>query len=162
MSNEQPFSISVSQAALDTLQHKLTVATYPNVSPRSDDEWDYGVPLKDIERLVARWRNGYDWRAAEAALNVDLPQYTRSVEVTGHGTFIAHYVHKKSSVEAAIPLLFVHGCRFLLQYFTLCSSPTNRRGLGFTKGLEALLKLGRSCLCLPQDRTVRTTQVFTL
>ena len=111
MSEEQPFSISVPQTALDDLQKKLALATFPSAAPQSDDEWDYGVPLKDMERLVSRWKDGFDWRATEAALNAELPQFTRPIEVDGFGTLTAHYVHKKSERENAIPLLFVHGCK---------------------------------------------------
>jgi hypothetical protein len=31
--------------------------------------------------------------------------------VDGHGTLSIHYVHQRSSIPGAIPLLFVHGCR---------------------------------------------------
>lgn len=100
----------IPQSALDSLSQKLALAIFPSPSPESDDEWDYGVPLKDIERLVARWKDGYDWRAAESALNAALPQFMRPIEVDGFGTFTTHYVHKKSEKENAIPLLFLHGC----------------------------------------------------
>jgi len=35
--------------------------------------------------------------------------FTRDIEVDGQGTLNIHYVHKKSEVENAVPLLFVHG-----------------------------------------------------
>ncbi|KAJ3551798.1 hypothetical protein NM688_g4504 [Phlebia brevispora] len=109
MSDEQTFTIAVPQSALDSLAQKLAQATLPSAAPESENEWDYGVPLKDVERLVARWKDGFDWKAAEAELNASLPQYTRPIEVEGHGTFTAHYVHKKSEKANAIPLLFLHG-----------------------------------------------------
>lgn len=110
-SNEQPFAISVPQSALDILHQKLSLATFPTRAPESDDERDYGAPLSDIQRLVSRWRDGFDWRAAEADLNASLPQFTRPIEVEGFGTFTAHYVHKKSERANAIPLVFLHGCQ---------------------------------------------------
>ncbi|KAG6902542.1 hypothetical protein C0995_015360 [Termitomyces sp. Mi166 len=64
-----------------------------------------------IKRLVNRWKNGFDWRKQEAVLNADLPQFTRDIDVEGHGILNIHYVHKKSEVKGAIPLLFVHGCK---------------------------------------------------
>jgi hypothetical protein len=33
--------------------------------------------------------------------------------VVGHGTLNIHYVHQKSAVPDALPLLFVHGCMFI-------------------------------------------------
>ncbi|TFK73181.1 alpha/beta-hydrolase [Pluteus cervinus] len=53
--------------------------------------------------------NGFDWRAQEADLNLWLTQFTRDIEVDGYGTLNIHYVHHKSKVANAIPLLFVHG-----------------------------------------------------
>ncbi|KAF7793772.1 hypothetical protein EIP86_004893 [Pleurotus ostreatoroseus] len=109
MSAEEPFAISVPHAALDSLAAKLAQATFPSAAPESSDEWDYGVPLKDMERLVARWKSGFDWRAAESELNASLPQFTRPIDVEGHGTLTAHYVHKRSERPNAVPLLFLHG-----------------------------------------------------
>jgi len=34
------------------------------------------------------------------------------VEVEGFGELDMHFIHQKSEVEGAIPLLFVHGCEF--------------------------------------------------
>ena len=111
MSDEQQFNISVPQTMLDELHQRLALTKLPSAAPDSNDEWDYGVPLKDVQRLLARWKDGFDWRAAEVALNAELPQYTRTIEVDGHGAFTAHYVHKKSKRANAIPLLFLHGCK---------------------------------------------------
>ena len=37
--------------------------------------------------------------------------FTRDVEVEGFGVLNIHYVHQRSKVENAIPLLFVHDVR---------------------------------------------------
>jgi hypothetical protein len=107
-SNEFPFKISVPDAQLDLLHKKLDLVAFPD--ELQDSEWRYGVPLVDMKRLIARWKDGFDWRAEEKKLNDELPQFTRDIDVTGHGNLTIHYVHKKSELETAIPLLFVHGC----------------------------------------------------
>ncbi|KAJ7644656.1 Alpha/Beta hydrolase protein [Roridomyces roridus] len=107
MSSETPFQISVPDESLSLLRQKLALVTFPD--ELEDAGWDYGVPLADMRRLVDRWANGYDWRSQEARLNAELPQFTRDVEVEGHGTLNIHYIHKKSETKGAIPLLFVHG-----------------------------------------------------
>ncbi|KAF4617693.1 hypothetical protein D9613_005925 [Agrocybe pediades] len=104
---EVPFKISVPEELITRLKQKLAATRFPD--ELEDAEWDYGVPLPAMRRLVARWKDGYDWRRHEAALNEDLPQFTRDIEVDGHGALNVHYVHKKSEVDGAIPLLFVHG-----------------------------------------------------
>ncbi|KAJ7681465.1 Alpha/Beta hydrolase protein [Mycena rosella] len=105
--SESPFKISIADATLDRLQQKLKLTTLPDELEGAG--WDYGVPLADVKRLVARWRDGYDWRHHEAQLNAALPQFTRAITVEGHGTLAIHYVHQRSEAAGAIPLLFVHG-----------------------------------------------------
>ncbi len=63
-----------------------------------------------MRRLVEYWRTGFDWRAQEAAINAELPQFTRDIKVNGFGTLNIHYVHQKSKGVDVVPLLFVHGC----------------------------------------------------
>ncbi|KZV68201.1 alpha/beta-hydrolase [Peniophora sp. CONT] len=105
--SEQSFTISVPDAQLDLLKRKLELTRLPDELEGAG--WDYGVPRADVERILGRWKDGYDWRAEEAALNKDLPMFTRDIAVEGHGPLNVHYVHQKSAVAGAIPLLFVHG-----------------------------------------------------
>jgi len=104
---EQPFTISVSAEQLNSLKRRLELTRFPD--ELDDAGWAYGAPLADIKRLVSRWKDGYDWRKHEALLNAELPQFTRDIAVDGFGTLNIHYVHKRSALETAIPLLFVHG-----------------------------------------------------
>ena len=107
MTSEQPFKITVSDDALALLKRKLDDTRFPDEVKAA--EWAYGVPLADIRRLLNRWKDGYDWRTHERELNA-LPMFTRSIAVDGFSELNLHYVHKRSDVEGAIPLLFVHGC----------------------------------------------------
>ncbi|KAG6836587.1 hypothetical protein H0H93_006330 [Arthromyces matolae] len=106
-SGESSFTISIPDSMLDLLNRKLDLTNVPD--ELEDAGSDYGVPLSDIQRLLNFWKNGYNWRKHEAALNNELPQFTRDIIVDGFGTLNIHYVHKRSAVEPAIPLLFVHG-----------------------------------------------------
>jgi len=105
---EQPFQIAIPEEELSLLKRKLDDTRFPD--ERDDAEWAYGAPLSGIRRLADRWRGGYDWRAHERELN-SLPMFTRPVEVQEFGELNLHYVHQRSSVKDAIPLLFVHGCK---------------------------------------------------
>ncbi|KDQ64768.1 hypothetical protein JAAARDRAFT_28408 [Jaapia argillacea MUCL 33604] len=104
---EKPFKIAVSDDQIDALQKKLDLTRFPD--ELDDARRDYGVPLADVQRLVNHWKEGYDWRKHEAKLNEELPQFTTDIQVNGFGSLNIHYVHKRSEVEGAIPLLFVHG-----------------------------------------------------
>ncbi|KAF9453156.1 alpha/beta-hydrolase [Macrolepiota fuliginosa MF-IS2] len=107
MSAETPFKIAVPDEEIALLKKKLELTRFPD--ELEDAGRNYGVPLKDIQRLVAYWKDGYDWKKHEAQLNEELPQFMRDIEVEGFGTLNVHYVHKKSSLPSATPLLFVHG-----------------------------------------------------
>lgn len=116
MSSEQTFQIDISSEQIAQLKQKLSLTIFPD--ELDDAGRAYGAPLSDIKRLVARWLDGFDWKAQEAAINADLPQFTRDIEVDRFGKLNIHYVHKKSTVADAIPLLFVHGCELFLVFTT--------------------------------------------
>ena len=65
--------------------------------------WDYGTDLSYLRELVQYWRDGFDWRAAEAGLN-RLPHFRTDVDDLG-----IHFIHARSPVEDAFPLLITHG-----------------------------------------------------
>ncbi|MBB6034389.1 epoxide hydrolase family protein [Phytomonospora endophytica] len=95
----RPFRIDVPQADLDDLGDRLDRVRWTSELP----EGDYGVPLARLQRLVARWRDGFDWRAREAELNA-LPQFT--TEIDGQNI---HFLHVRSPEPDALPLLLTHG-----------------------------------------------------
>ncbi|KAI9772832.1 MAG: hypothetical protein M1840_008714 [Geoglossum simile] len=101
-----PFTIAIPDSALSALQQKLSCATFPDELDSA--AWDYGVPLKDIQQLTEYWKEGFDWRKQEALLN-RMPQFMTSIPVDGFETLDIHFVHQTSEVDAAIPLLVVHG-----------------------------------------------------
>jgi len=110
-SDTKPFKIDISNEAIEVLQKKLALTTLPDELEGAGR--DYGVPLADVQRLLSRWKDGYDWRKYEKQLNDELPQFQKHIEVAGFDSLNIHYVHKKSEVEGAVPLLFVHGCESL-------------------------------------------------
>lgn len=63
-----------------------------------------------MKRLVKYWKDGYNWRQEEERINRLLPQYIHDIDVEGHGTLNIHFVHQRSEVKGAIPLLIIHGC----------------------------------------------------
>ena len=103
----QSYQISVPGQKLSDLKTKLSHTTFPD--ELEDSGWNLGAPLADVKRLAAHWKDGYDWRKHEAQIN-DLPNFVTSIEVDGFGPLDIHFVHQKSNVEGAIPLMFSHGC----------------------------------------------------
>ncbi|KAF8574209.1 alpha/beta-hydrolase [Ramaria rubella] len=109
MTCQQPerFHIAIHEDHLRLLQDKLSVTTLPDELDEAG--WDYGVPLADVRELVAYWKNGFNWKEQEARLNANLPQFTLDIPVDGFETLNIHFVHQRSAVTHAIPLLFIHG-----------------------------------------------------
>ncbi|CCM06512.1 uncharacterized protein FIBRA_08784 [Fibroporia radiculosa] len=103
---EQSFTLSVPEGDIDLLKKKLELTRFPDELGGAG--WDYGVPLADVQRLVVRWKEHFNWRDAEAKIN-KIPQFMRDIEVEGFGSLNIHYVHQKSEVKNAVPLLFLHG-----------------------------------------------------
>ena len=106
------FKINVPDKALAALKDKLalSLSSLPGDAEPAND-WNYGAPLKDVRRLAERWRDGFDWRAQEAKMNGQLPQFTTPIVVDGFGELNIHFVHKRSTQRDSIPLLFSHGCK---------------------------------------------------
>ena len=107
MAEIEPFQVNVPDAEIEELKRRLQVTRLPDELEAA--EWDLGSPLQDIRRLARYWKEGFDWRKAEAAIN-ELPQYTTTIEVDGFGPMKIHFVQQVSPVKRAIPLLFCHGC----------------------------------------------------
>jgi pimeloyl-ACP methyl ester carboxylesterase len=72
-------------------------------------KWAYGTPKKVLEPLIDFWLEHYDWRAQETILNQVLPQFRTTVSPPNSEPLRVHFVHKRSTNENAIPLLFCHG-----------------------------------------------------
>ncbi len=97
----QPFRIDVPQATLDDLQQRLERTRWPDEIPGIG--WDYGADPAYMRELVAHWRNGFDWRAQEAALN-QFDHFRAAVEGVG-----LHFIHQRGEGSGATPLLLLHG-----------------------------------------------------
>ncbi len=97
----RPFTIDIPQSDLDDLKARLALTRFPE--KETVDDWDQGLPLAYAQELTAYWRDHYDWRRCEAALNA-LPNFL--VEIEG---LDIHFIHVRSKNPAARPLLLTHG-----------------------------------------------------
>ncbi|HEY5647350.1 MAG TPA: epoxide hydrolase, partial [Pseudomonadales bacterium] len=96
-----PFEIRASDEDLADLKSRLDRTRWPDREPTGD--WSQGIPLAYVQELVAYWRDGYDWRAREAALN-RWPGYQTALD----GLNI-HFLHVPSPVPSARALIMTHG-----------------------------------------------------
>ena len=95
-----PFTVAVSDADVADLQSRLANTRWP-VDVVSD--WSRGVPTSYARNLAETWATSYDWRAQEARLN-SFPQFTATIDGQ-----LFHFVHVRSNVAGATPLLLAHG-----------------------------------------------------
>ena len=107
MASVEPYNISVPDSKLQRLAQKLEIADFSHELDQAG--WDYGAPLADIKRLTQYWKDKYDWRKQETQLNA-LPNFHTKLQADGFEPLDIHFVHQRSEVESAIPLLFSHGC----------------------------------------------------
>lgn len=96
----RPFRVDVSPDDLGDLRRRLRDARYPR--PLPGEEWTTGVPVATLRTLVAKWE-AFDWEGYQRRLN-EVPQFT--TEIDGQ---VIHFVHVRSGVPDAVPLLLTHG-----------------------------------------------------
>ena len=95
------FEIRVDDAVLEDLRQRLVATRLPDQIDGTG--WEYGVPADYLRELVDHWRDGYDWRVAEARLN-ELEHFRTSIDRQS-----IHFVHARSAHDGAQPLLLTHG-----------------------------------------------------
>jgi len=95
-----PFRIDIPEAEVRDLKARLANTRWP-VDVATD--WSRGTPVSYTRGLAERWASDYDWPAAEQRLN-EFPQFIANVD----GQPI-HFVHVRSAVLEATPLLLAHG-----------------------------------------------------
>ena len=96
-----PFTIHVPDAILADLRSRLERGRWPDEVPAGG--WRYGTELSYLKSLVEYWRDKYDWRSQEAALN-RWRQFTVAIDGID-----LHFVHEPGVGPAPLPLLLSHG-----------------------------------------------------
>lgn len=96
-----PFTLDVPDADLDDLRRRLNATRWPDRETVPDTS--QGPRLEKVRALVEHWATGYDWRRTEALLN-GWGQGTTTID----GLEI-HFLHVRSAVPGARPLLLTHG-----------------------------------------------------
>ncbi|KAH6692891.1 Alpha/Beta hydrolase protein [Leptodontidium sp. MPI-SDFR-AT-0119] len=107
MADIKPFKINVPDTSLAKLKQKLELTRFPE-GELEEAGWDYGAPLQEIKDLTQYWLTKFSWRAAETKLNT-IPQFITSIKVENFDPIDIHFMHQRSDVPGAIPLLFLHG-----------------------------------------------------
>jgi microsomal epoxide hydrolase len=97
----QPFVLNVPDAAIADLKTRLGLTRFPDAAP--GEPWAYGSSVDYVRDLVADWKDRFDWRAQEAALN----QFSQ-FKVPLHDIDL-HFLHVAGKGPNPYPLLLMHG-----------------------------------------------------
>jgi microsomal epoxide hydrolase len=97
----RPYTIQVPDADIEDLKARLALTRIPDQIP--DTGWDYGTDMAYLRELIDYWRNDFDWREQESALN-EFDQFVTQIDGVD-----VHFIHQRSTHEDAMPLLLTHG-----------------------------------------------------
>jgi microsomal epoxide hydrolase len=102
MTHMQPTRIDIPQAVLDRIARRVADAEI-GYAPDDDADWMYGVDAVWLSALRDHWRDRYNWRAAEAALNAHEQVRCRIDGIDIHAFLF------RSRERGARPLILTHG-----------------------------------------------------
>jgi len=97
----RPFELAVPQETLDDLRQRLTLTRWPDEI--TGTPWEFGTDLGYLRNLCAYWKDQYDWRQQEMALNS-----FKHFKVTIGGIDL-HYLLEPGEGRNPQPLLLTHG-----------------------------------------------------
>ena len=100
-SKPTPFTLHIPDTDLADLRERLARSRFPDQAP--GEAWAYGTDVAYLRELAEYWRDGFDWRVEEAALNA-FPQFR--VPLDG---IDLHYLHVPGVGPNPMPLLLLHG-----------------------------------------------------
>jgi len=95
------YRVHFSDEALADMKRRIEATRWPERETVSDQT--QGVQLATMQKLAAYWAKDYEWRKCEAKLN-SYPQFVTTID----GLEI-HFIHVRSKVPNALPLLVTHG-----------------------------------------------------
>ena len=99
--NIRPFRVEVPQDDLDDLRERLARTRWADEVEGAG--WDYGTSLGYLRELTDYWREGFDWRAQEEAIN----RFTNFRATIGG--FGLHFIHERGKGPDPLPILLAHG-----------------------------------------------------
>jgi pimeloyl-ACP methyl ester carboxylesterase len=97
----EPFRIHVDDHDIEDLRRRLRETRWPQGADGAG--WAMGMDPAYLRSLTDYWRNQFDWRSVEAALN-RVPHFQGRTD-----TGSLHFVHLRGSGAHPIPIVLTHG-----------------------------------------------------
>ncbi|KAI1126894.1 Alpha/Beta hydrolase protein [Nemania abortiva] len=126
--NITPYKVSIPATEVEKLNQKLMATRFAKET--ENNNWSCGPPIGEIRRIATHWREAFNWSTFEEKLN-KLPNFETTISLDGFEPFQLHFLHQRSSVPDAIPLLFIHGWPGSFYEVTKLLSLVIARGLPF-------------------------------
>ncbi len=95
------FSVRVGDEVLADLHRRLARTRWPKEF--AGRGWADGTSIEYLSSLVEWWRDRFDWRAQERAINA-FPHFRTSVDGVG-----LHFIHVRGRGPEPLPLVLTHG-----------------------------------------------------
>jgi len=95
------FTVDIAEQALDDLRQRLARTRWP--PPTQGAGWARGTSPEYLKSLVEYWRDGFDWRTREMAINA-LAHFRADVKGIG-----LHFIHERGLGPDPLPLILTHG-----------------------------------------------------
>jgi pimeloyl-ACP methyl ester carboxylesterase len=95
------FKLQIPDADIADLRERLARTRLPDQVP--GEPWAYGTDVAYLRGLIDYWRDGFDWRAEEGALNA-FPQFRVGIDGLD-----LHYLHVPGTGPNPMPLVLLHG-----------------------------------------------------
>ena len=99
--NIEKFSVSITDEVLTDLMDRLKKTRW--AEDFANDDWRYGTNGKYLKELVDYWRDKYDWRQHERAINA-WPQFKTVIDDVP-----IHFIHVRGKGPNPKPLILTHG-----------------------------------------------------
>ena len=97
----EKFSITIGADVLADLKDRLNKTRW--AEDFANDGWQYGTNGKYLKELVDYWRDNYDWRRHERAINA-WPQFRTVIDDVP-----IHFIHVRGKGPKPAPLILSHG-----------------------------------------------------
>lgn len=101
MTRANPFKIEIPDAALADLRERLSRTRWAHEF--ANEDWAYGTQGAALRELCAYWRDEFDWRSQERAMNAF--SHFRA-EVAG---VPIHFIHERGVGPRPLPIILSHG-----------------------------------------------------
>ena len=101
MKNIEEFVVKVSEKDIDLLNKKIDLTRWPD---EINENWSHGNDLNFLKSFMDYWKTDFDWRKHEDKLN-----QVGSFKYLSKSGLKIHFLHSKSKLKNAIPLVMTHG-----------------------------------------------------